>query len=370
MRRTVRTDSFEPSARPVAVESTPWVALRGVRVGRAEGAGSAPRIYTDGVTDVLVTGADGFVGRTLCATLGGAGRKVRAAVRSGESRSVPSGEVVSVGSIGSDTDWRLALEGVEAVVHLAARVHVLRETSGVPRAEFHKVNALGTERLARAAADAGVKRLVYVSSVGVNGKDTASGFAFTEEHEPSPPNSYAISKWEAERMLHEVARRTDLEVVILRPPLIYGPGVKANFLRLMKLVDRSLPLPFGAVKNLRSLIYVGNLADVISRCTVAPEAAGETFLVSDGYDVSTPELIRLIGGALGRAPLLLPVPARAMRLAGRVTGTLSMMEPLLDSLVVDSRKVRRTLDWRPPYTMVRGLRETAEWFKDRTPARG
>lgn len=321
---------------------------------------------------VLVTGSNGFVGQTVCATLTEAGFAVRAAVRNGDTPQTPLFEdTVAVGYIGPDTDWTAALAGVDAVVHLAGRVHVLRETFRDPHAEFHKVNVLGTEHLAREAAAAGARRMVYVSSIGVNGRATP-GFAFTEDHSPSPHNSYAISKWEAEQELHEVARVTGIEVVVLRPPLIYGPGVKANFLRLLELVDRKVPLPLGGVKNRRSLLYVGNLSDVIVRCIESPEAAGETFLVSDGHDVSTPDLIRLIGEALGDTPTLLPVPMSVMRLAGRVSGTIGAIEPLLDSLTVDSGKVRRTLNWKPPYTMAQGMRETAVWFKnggDRAAAR-
>ncbi len=206
--------------------------------------------------------------------------------------------------------------------------------------------------------------MVYLSSEGVNGR-TTPGFVFTEDQEPSPHNLYAISKWETEQALRRISVETGLEVVMLRPPLIYGPGVKANFLRLMKLVDKGLPLPFGAIKNRRSLIYVGNLADAIVRCIRAPHAAGETFLVSDGEDMSTPELIRRIGRALGHTPRLIPFPPAAIRLAGWLTGRSSMVEPLLDSAVVDSAKIRRTLDWRPPYTIDHGLRETAKWFKNR-----
>jgi nucleoside-diphosphate-sugar epimerase len=250
------------------------------------------------------------------------------------------------------------------VVHLAGRVHVLREAFADPEAEFHRVNVLGTERLARAAADAGVERLVFVSSVGVHGQAT-SGLAFTEEHEPSPRNVYAVSKWDAERAVREVAAETGLEYVILRPPLIYGPGVKANFLRLLEVVDRRLPLPFGSIDNRRSLLYVGNMADAIVECASNPRAAGETFLLSDGEDVSTPDLVRRISIALGRHPLVLPFPLGLIRVLGQLTGRAAMIEPLLDSLVVDSGKVRRTLDWKPPHTLEEGLRDTARWFKGR-----
>jgi nucleoside-diphosphate-sugar epimerase len=320
--------------------------------------------YTWNMTRVLVTGANGFVGRTLCPELENAGFELRAAVRNEASTPLPvtGGDTVAVGYVGPDTDWAPALEGVDAIVHLACRVHVLRERLREPEQEFHKINVLGVERLARAAAGAGVKRMVYISSIGVNGRAT-EGSAFTERDKPSPHYSYAISKWDAEQVLYRIAGETGLEVVVLRPPLIYGPGVKANFLRLMKLVDSGLPLPFGSVDNRRSLIYVRNLADAISRCISSPQAAGETFLVSDGEDVSTPQLLRLISKALGRRPQILPFPQAALRTLSSLFGMSGLAEPLLGSLVVDSSKIRRTLDWQPPYTTAQGLQETARWFR-------
>lgn len=336
------------------------------RSGRASARRRPANVYTGGVTNrVLVTGANGFVGRTLCPVLEDAGTRVRAAVKDGSGRLPGScdGDVMSVGNIGADTAWLPALKDVEVVVHLAGRVHVLRETVRDPQAEFHKVNVLGTEHLARVSARAGVKRIVYVSSIGVNGRRTTES-AFSETHEPSPHNAYALSKWEAEQVLREVSEETGIEVVILRPPLIYGPGVKANFLRLMELVNLGLPLPMGSIDNRRSLLYVGNLADAISKCIQAPEASGKTFLVSDGEDVSTPELVRRIRKALGVSTMVLPLPTAAIRLAAYLARRASSVEPLLDSLVIDSTEIRRTLGWQPPYTLDQGMRETAAWFKN------
>ncbi len=322
--------------------------------------------YTgDVAARVMVTGANGFVGRSLCPVLRHSNFSVRAAVRSIGFPESPGEDVVSVGEIGPDTTWDLALEDVSTVVHLAARVHVLRETITDPEDECHRINALGTERLARSAARARVKRLVYVSTTGVNGSST-SGSAFTEASTPSPANAYARSKWDAERALSRVADEIGLEVVILRPPLIYGPGVKANFLRLMELIDKGLPLPFGSIDNRRSLLYVGNLTDAIIKCVRAPEAAGETFLVSDGEDVSTPELARRTGEALGSGARILPFPPTVLRRVGRLFGKSSAIEPLLDSMVVDTGRIRDTLGWSPPHTMKHGLRETARWFEGRT----
>lgn len=272
------------------------------------------------------------------------------------------GDVVATGNIGPETVWAPALEGVDAVVHLAGRAHVLKETSQDPLAEFRRINVLGTECLARAAADEGVRRLIYVSSIGVNGRVTYSQ-PFTEEDVPTPHNSYAISKWEAEQVLHRVAEETGIEVVILRPPLIYGPGVKANFLRLMKLVNQGLPLPLASVRNRRSFLYVGNLADAVVRCLEYPEVASEVFLISDGEDVSTPELLRCIAGSLHCPARFVPLPPTLLRAAGHLTGRSSMVEPLLDSLVMDCGKIQRVLGWQPPYSLAEGVGDMARWFK-------
>ena len=317
---------------------------------------------------VLVTGANGFVGGAVCATLPKAGHEVRAAIRSPIQLSVAPGaagvvgEVVSVGDIGPETDWRAALDGVDVVVHLAARVHVLKEALKDPWARFRRVNVFGTEKLARAAAESGVERLVYVSSIGVNGSSTHNR-AFTEADKPMPHNHYAISKWDAEKALRRVADETGLDVVILRPPLVYGPGVKANFLRLMHLINWRLPLPLRSVENRRSLIYVGNLADAVATCVSNPRATGELFLLGDGKVVATPGLLRSIASALHKPAVLLPCSPDLLQAAGRITGMSSTIEPLLDSLALDDGKIRRTLGWHPPYTMTEGLRETARWYK-------
>lgn len=310
---------------------------------------------------MLVTGADGFVGRAVCPILSDKGFAVRAAVRrvNEHAARLPCEGVVAVGDIG--TVSAEAFDGVDAVVHLAGRAHVLRETAEDPRAEFRRVNAFGTEHLARMAASAGAKRFVYISSIGVHGRVTRDR-PFDEEDPPSPHNAYAASKWEGERALHRVAAETGLEAVVLRPPLMYGPQVKANFLRLMEVVVRGLPLPFGSVRNNRSLLYVYNLADAIAACVERPEAAGETFLISDGEDVSTPELVRRISRALGRTSRLLPFPPRLMRAAARLAGKQAMVEQLVDSLVIDGGRIKHVLGWRPPYTVEEGLEETARWF--------
>lgn len=299
---------------------------------------------------VLVTGANGFIGRALCPALA-AGFEVRRAVRAG---STP--ESIAVGDIGPDTDWRASLAGCAAVVHLAARVHVMRETTDDAEAAFHTVNTEGTLNLARQATAAGVKRFVFVSSIKVNGEGRA--MPYTEADPAAPSDAYARSKWAAEQGLWDIARETGLEVVVLRPPLVYGPGVGANFQRMLAWVARGWPLPFGRVDNRRSLLYVDNLVDAIRACLAHPAAAGKTYLISDGEEVSTPELIRRLAGALGRSAILLPLPPSWLTRAANLFGRGADLERLLGSLAMDSGAIRRDLDWRPPRTLDQGLAET------------
>jgi len=312
--------------------------------------------------NVLVTGANGFVGTALCKKLLSKGFYVRGAVQLEKTSFLPEKVApVHIKSIDSDTKWGDALAGIDTVVHLAARVHVMDDSSSDPLTEYRKVNVEGTKFLAVAAANAGVKRFVYISSIKVNGEGKSA--AYTEDDEVSPRDHYGVSKWEAEQELNKIADKTDLETVILRPPLVYGPGVKANFMRLVSLVKLGIPLPFRYINNCRSLIYIGNLIDAIITCMTNPNAAGKTYLVSDGEDVSTPELIRRIGAASGRRALLLPVPVWIMRMAGWITGKYDEVERLVGSLTVDISKICKELEWKPPYAMKYGLRETAKWYK-------
>ena len=313
-----------------------------------------------GIKKVLVTGAGGFIGSAFCTKILAEGWQVRGTLRSeSDAGRLPDGvEAFSIRSIDSDTKWDDALAGIDTVVHLAARVHVMDDASSEPLAEYRKVNVEGTKCLAVASANAGVKRFIFISSIKVNGEGRAS--AYIEDDEEAPEDSYGVSKWEAEQELHKISDTTGIEVVILRPPLVYGPGVKANFLRLFKIVERGFPLPLSSIKNRRSFIYLGNLTDAIITCMTNPNAAGKTYLVSDGEDVSTPELIRRIGAASGRRALLLPVPVWIMRMAGRITGKYDEVERLVGSLTVDISKICKELEWKPPYTMEHGLRETAK----------
>ena len=276
-------------------------------------------------------------------------------------------ESVALDDIGAATDWRTALAGVGAVVHLAARAHVVRESSPEAHALYSAVNTRGTLRLAEAAAAAGVRRFVFLSSARVHG-ERSTGAPFTESSPLVADDPYGRSKADAERGLASLARAGKLDPVILRPPLVYGPGARGNFARLVALVAHGVPLPFGAVRNRRSLVYVGNLLDAIVTALDHPAAAGQTFMVSDGEDVSTPELVRRIARALGKPARLVPVPAALLRIGGALAGRSDDVTRLLDDLVVDSSKIRAFLGWSPVFTLDEGLAQTAAW--DRTAAGG
>ncbi len=309
----------------------------------------------------LITGANGFIGKPLCAELLRQGKTIRAAVRSASSP-VENVEVAAVGSIDGNTDWSNALRGVDVVIHLAARVHVMKDTAVDPLAEFLKVNLYGTSNLAQQAARAGVKRIVYVSSVKVNGEQTTETQPFVESDEPNPHDPYAISTWRAEQDLQRIAQETGLEVVIVRPPLVYGPGVKGNFISLLAAIDRGIPLPLAGANNLRSLLYVGNLADALIACATHTAAAGQTYLISDADDVSTAMLVEKIGQALGRNSRTFYFPPALLRATAAVLGRAEQVDRLFGSLRVNDEKIRRELAWSPPYTLEQGLRATAEWY--------
>lgn len=305
---------------------------------------------------VLVSGASGFVGQALCPLLAGAGWTVHKASR------LAQPGYAAFGSIGPDTDWRAALEGAGAVIHLAARVHVMHDNANDPLALFRTVNRDASANLARQAAQAGVKRFIYLSSIKVNGESTSTQ-PFRPSDPPQPQDPYAISKWEAEQELQRIGTATGLEIVVLRPPLVYGPGVKANFLRLLKLVERGIPLPLGAVNNRRSLLYLGNLADAIRVCLEHPSAAGKILLPSDGTALSSAALVRAIAAAMGKTPRLLPIPPALLKLAGLLTGKSAEVARLLDSLEVEDSALRTKLGWQPPYTLEQGLTATAAWYR-------
>lgn len=316
------------------------------------------------MTSILVTGANGFVGRAVCAALVQKGHTVRAALRNPAKFAIAGCEVAKVPSIGADADWSGALHGITTVIHLAARVHVMQNKDADPLEAFRSVNTAGAERLARAAAASGVKRLVYVSSIKVNGEGTVNGHQYSEKNDPAPHDPYSISKWDAEQALWRVSQETGMEVVIVRPPLVYGAGVKGNFIQLLKVLAKRIPLPLASVCNQRSLVYVENLSDALTVCAAHPAAAGQTYLVSDGEDISTPGLLRRLGEAIGRPARLFPCPPALLKWAGALTGRSAQVERLMDSLQVDSGKIRRELNWTPPYTLQQGLQATAEWYRN------
>jgi nucleoside-diphosphate-sugar epimerase len=312
---------------------------------------------------MLITGASGFVGRALCAYLSERHVPVFAAVRRAGSALPAAGERI-VGDLAALPDLAAALQGIDSVIHLAGRAHVMREQEADPEAAFQRVNVQATRHLALQAAASGVRRLVFLSSVKVNG-ERSPGRAFTEADRPAPEDAYGRSKRDAEAVLRRVAAETGLEVAIIRPPLIYGPGVKANLLRLIRLVDRGVPLPFARVDNRRSLIGIRNLCGLIHAVAIHPAAAGETFLASDQQDLSTPALVRALAASLERPARLLPVPVSALRRLGSLTGRTAVVDRLVGSLEVDSTKATRVLGWQPEVSVADGLAETVALYRER-----
>ncbi len=312
---------------------------------------------------VLVTGASGFVGRAVVGRLLRDSFGVRAAVRT-HPEAVPAGAHAFGGlELGGGPGWSAALDSVDAVIHCAARVHVIRDAATHALTEFRRVNVEGTLALASQAAVAGVKRFVFVSSIGVNGAETFAR-AFQADDVPAPHSPYAQSKFEAERALRELADRTGLELVVVRPPLVYGPDAPGNFGILMRALHRGVPLPFACVRNARSLVALDNLADLLLRSVSHPAAAGQTFLVSDGEDVSTPMLLRRAATALGSRARLLPVPVALLRGSARLLGQATAMQSLCASLQVNIEPTRARLGWAPLFTLDQALADAARWYLD------
>lgn len=305
---------------------------------------------------IAVTGARGFVGRTLMTTL--AARELAAV---GLVRRDPDAGQRAVGDLTTRPDLAAALDGIDVVVHLAARVHVMHETERDPLAAFRRANVEATEHLARAAVARGARRFVYVSSVKVNGEATQRA-PFREQDPPRPEDPYGVSKAEAEQALARVAADTGLEVVVVRPPLVYGPGVGGNFVRMMRWLQRGVPLPLGSVRNRRDLVGVHNLADALVTCSVHPQAAGRTYLVADGEAVSTPALLRTLAACMHVCARLVPCPVALLQAAGRLAGKGGEVARLVGSLEIDAGALRRELGWRPVKSLREGLQLTADWF--------
>ena len=309
---------------------------------------------------VVITGASGFIGGALVPKLVQQSWPVRVLNRSELPHGRDAAAAPSCTGL-SSPNGRPLLNAGDCLVHLAARVHVVSERAQNPLAEFRRVNVNSTIALAQHAAQAGVKRFVFVSSVKVHGEHSVLGRPFTETDSPNPQDPYAVSKLEAEQGLREIAEQTGMELVIIRPPLVYGPGVKANFAALMRAISRGLPLPFGAIQNKRSLVGLDNLIDFIVSCLNHPAASGETFLISDGEDVSTAELVDKMGVALGRPARTLSVPQPWLEWMARAAGKPDIAQRLCGSLQIDITKARSLLKWQPPMTLAQGLQKTAQF---------
>lgn len=300
---------------------------------------------------VLLTGATGFLGRGLISSLRGK-HAILAAVR--VNCAFENLTNVIVGDIGPETNWAAATAQQDVVIHLAARAHVIKNEISNSLAEYRRVNVEGTLNLARQAAKAGVKRFIFISSIGVNGNTNAN--PFTESDQANPAEPYAQSKWEAEQGLWKIQQETGMEIVIIRPPLVYGPNAPGNFGSLVRWIEKGVPLPLGAIHNKRSLVGIDNLVDLIIRCMDHPAAANQLFLAGDGEDLSTTELLRDVAKAMGRPARLIPVPAGLLQLGATLLGRRAMAQRLLGSLQVDIGKTSELLDWKPPYTVEEGLR--------------
>jgi nucleoside-diphosphate-sugar epimerase len=311
---------------------------------------------------VLLTGSTGFVGRSVLNRLCNDGLEVIACSRAERLKTPSEARYMQVAGLDSSTDWTLALDGVAVVIHSAARVHVMHDRSSDPLSEFRKVNVEGTLNLARQAAELGVRRFIFISSIKVNGEGTSLGMPYLADAQAAPADPYGVSKMEAEQGLRALAAETGMAVVTIRPTLVYGPGVKANFLNMMRWLHKGVPLPFGAIHNRRSLVALDNLVDLIVTCIDHPAAANQTFLVSDGEDLSTTELLRRMGTALGNPARLLPVPSWLLETGAALLRKQALSQRLCGSLQVDISKTRELLNWTPPVSVDDALRETAKHF--------
>lgn len=325
--------------------------------------GNSTILHFTSETNILISGATGFVGTHLCEALSHAGVRIFGTLLPTESEtSLVKGVVpVRIEEIGPDISLREVLKDIHVVIHLAARVHVMHESSADPLREFRKVNVLGSVNVARQAAAAGVKRFVFISTIGINGNDSGST-AYTETDSPHPHNPYSVSKYEAEQELRRVSTETGMEIVVIRAPLVYGPKNPGNFLSLLRVLSKGVPLPLASIRNEKSFIYVGNLVNALILCSMHPAAAGNTYLVSDAELISTPELIRQLARAVGYPARLFPFPTGLLRLIGKFIGKTAAVDSLLCSLKLDTSKIRAELQWTPPFTMEKGLVDTGSWY--------
>ncbi|WP_349971474.1 NAD-dependent epimerase/dehydratase family protein [Pseudomonas caspiana] len=316
------------------------------------------------ISRCLITGASGFIGRALFDRLQAQGLAVR-----GTSRrpAIVPGDWVQVSDMGPDTDWSEALQGCDVVVHAAGRAHVLSEQGSDPLAEFRQVNVEGTLNLARQALKMGVRRFVFISSIGANGAETVPGQPFSEVCTPQPQQPYARSKLEAEQGLQELLAGSAMEWVIVRPPLVYAGDAPGNFARLLGLVSRKIPLPLGRVNNARSMIALRNLTSFLDLCIQHPAAAGEVFVVADGDDLSTGQMVELLAQGMDHRAMLVPVPARTVRWGLSLLGQEGLGQQLFGSLQVDAGKARTLLGWRPEVSTRDALRDSArQWLRNRS----
>lgn len=312
---------------------------------------------------VLLTGASGFVGGAVLRRLSTDADKQVVAVVRGSSAPVTLAQVARIESFDAQTHWQSHVQGIDTVIHAAARVHVMNDTEADPLAAFRAINVEGTLNFARQAAAAGVRRFIFISSIKVNGEGTRMGAPYTADDSAAPADPYGVSKMEAEQGLREIALATGMEVVIIRPVLVYGPGVKANFLSMMRWLDKGVPLPFGAIDNRRSLVAIDNLVDLIVTCIGHPAAANQTFLVSDGEDLSTTTLLQRMARALGKSARLIPVPSRLLELGALALGRKALSQRLCGSLQVDIEKTRTLLNWHPPVSVDEALAKTAQHYR-------
>lgn len=305
---------------------------------------------------ILITGANGFIGRHLRSHFLSIGQDVRCA-----SRQESGTGNINIENIDSRTNWQDALDGIDVIIHLASLTQIIANPASDPLRTFRETNSEGTRRLAEQAANSGVKRLIYISSIKVNG-ELSGEHPFTPDDDAKPKTAYGISKWEAENALLQIAGTSSLEIVIIRPPMVYGPGVKGNFMSMMKWLKAGIPLPLGSIHNKRSLVGIDNLIDLIITCLIHPAARNQTFLVSDGEDMSTTELLNSLSSALGTPPRIFPCPQSVVGLAAKLAGKEQIAQRLLGNLQVDISKTVDLLEWTPPISLAQGVDQTAEWY--------